>query len=184
MSKRNLVSIIVTVVVSVVLSVVFWSVSLTQAQSQELTDTQRIQNLEQDVASLKWSNMQLQAWSVGQYAAALYSTNEYRVVFEHDLSWRTAHYQGDISVFPYVCGLCRIGDYTHVTMYDLDGNIIDSYDFSSTIQPGDLLVAWYSTTQPVGFGPGTLNVDAYYWNKKTGLAVGFLKVDGSSKVNQ
>lgn len=184
MSRNKIGTIVVCFVLSWFLAGIFWSASLTYAQTQVLTDAQRIQNLERQVSSLTWSNMQFQAWSVGQYAAALYSTNEYRVVFEQDLSWRKWHYQGDISLWPYVCALCRIGDYKHVTLYDSDGNLLDSFDFGNIIKPGDLLVAWVSTTEPTGFGPGTLNVSAYYWNEKTGLAVGFLKIDGSSRVNQ
>ncbi len=182
MFKRNIGSIILSVVLSLVFTGVLWNLQTTNAQ-QQITLEQRVRNLEQDVNQLKWSNMQFQAWSVDQYAAILHSTNDYRVVFEHDTSWLKDHYQGDVSVYPYICALCRIGDYKHISLYDSSGRLIDSFDYSSLIKPGDLLVAWYTKTKLPNtnepYSPDVLEVPALYWNQTTGLAVGFQKIDGA-----
>lgn len=179
--KRSYVLLVLWAMTTILLAFPFTSMVI-QAQDKTTLE-QRVLNLEREVVRLQASNMQFQNWVAGRYLAMLYSTSARRVVFENDLSWRKAHYQGDPSIYPYTC-YCRIGDYKHITLYDGEGNILDSFDYGNIIKPGDLLVAWYSSAK-LGETPTSPGLGLFpdYWNPSTGLAVAFLQIDGSYKRN-
>ncbi len=75
-----------------------------------------------------------------------------------------------------------------VILFDANHREIDRFNIGPYLKAGDAVVAWYAPTSNLSglppVSPKPLNVQAYFWDKKTGLAIGIKGINGYSTVGK
>lgn len=64
-----------------------------------------------------------------------------------------------------------------IQLLDIDGHVVDQFEFGQTILPGDLVIAWYTDPAKVSsnkFPVSFLDTYPRYWNPDTGFAVSII----------
>ncbi|SRR5258708_10949201 len=183
--KTNWVRNFVFVVLGFVIASILWNAQVSNAQKQQTSLEQRVQDIEQKISDIQYNvdglisdrtkNQEMfSGWLGGRLTARLYSTTHYTTSLEKDPQG-IAPSDNDVSTY-------GLEPKEAIVILSVEGKEIEKVNLSTAVKPGDLLIAWLQKEKPqdwaVPYSPDRLKIPAYYWNRETGLAVAILHIEG------